>query len=184
MAASAFAPLRSFDLDLRLSAARSDVYGLELADAAASAIVTGGRLSATLMEAAAYGGRLQGEVGAAYVGRDLELSARGELADADLSAAIADFTHPILTGTVGRSSTLEASGASPAAAISSLTGTASLEATDGSILGVNLEEALRRNHRRPIDAERDIHIGGGTPFDKVEASLGSTGGALRSNAAS
>ena len=165
-----FAPLRSFDLDLRLSAAHLDAYGLKLADAAASAIVTDGKLSATLMEAAAYGGRLQGEVGAAYVGRDLQLSARGELADADLGAALADFAQPIVTGTGGAKFTLEASGASPAAAISSLTGTASLDAADGSILGVNLEEALRRSHRRPIDAERDIRLGG-TTFDKVDASL-------------
>ena len=62
---------------------------------------TDGKLSATLMEAAAYGGRLQGEVGAAYVGRDLKMSARGELADADLGAAIADFAQPIVTGTGG-----------------------------------------------------------------------------------
>jgi AsmA protein len=153
-----------------LSAAHLDVYGLKLADAAASAIITDGKLSATLMEAAAYGGRLQGEVGAAYVGRNLKLNARGDLADADLGATIADFAQPIVTGTGGAKFTLEASGASPAAAISSLTGTASLEATDGSILGVNLEEALRRSHRRPIDAERDIRLGG-TTFDKVEASL-------------
>jgi AsmA protein len=166
----AFAPLRSFDLDLRLSAAHLDAYGLKLADAAASAIIMDGKLSATLIEAAAYGGRLQGEVGAAYVGRNLKFSARGELADADLSAAVADFAQPIVTGTGGVKFTLEASGASPAAAISSLAGTASLEATDGSILGVNLEEALRRSHHRPIDAERDMRLGS-TSFDKFAASL-------------
>ena len=101
-----FAPLRSFDLDLRLSATNLDVYGLKLADVAASAIVTEGKLSATLLEAAAYGGRLQGELGAAYAGRDLELSARGELMDADLGAAIADFAPPIVTGTGGADSRL------------------------------------------------------------------------------
>jgi AsmA protein len=166
----AFAPLRSFDLDLRLSAAHLDAYGLKLTDAAASAIVADGKLSATLMEGAAYGGSLQGEVGAAYVGRTLKFNARGELADADLGAAIADFAKPIVTGTGGAKFTLEAAGASPAAAISSLTGTASLEASDGSILGVNLEDALRRSHRRPIDVERDIRLGT-TTFDKVDASL-------------
>jgi len=166
----AFAPLRSFDLDLRLSAAHLDVYGLKLADAAASAIVTDGKLSATLMEAAAYGGSLQGEVGAAYVGRNLELSAHGELVDADLGAAIADFARPIVAAAGGAKFTLEASGASPAAAISSLRGTASLEASDGSILGVNLEETLRRSHRRPIDVERDMRLGT-TTFDTVEASF-------------
>ena len=166
----AFAPLRSFDLDLRLSAAHLDVYGLKLADAAASAIVTDGKLSATLMEAAAYGGSLQGEVGAAYVGRNLELSAHGELVDADLGAAIADFARPIVAAAGGAKFTLEASGASPAAAISSLRGTASLEASDGSILGVNLEETLRRSHRRRIDVERDMRLGT-TTFDTVEASF-------------
>jgi AsmA protein len=166
----AFAPLQSFDLDLRLSAAHLDAYGLKLTDAAASAIVADGKLSATLMEGAAYGGSLQGEVGAAYVGRTLKFNARGELADADLGAAIADFAKPIVTGTGGAKFTLEAAGASPAAAISSLTGTASLEASDGSILGVNLEDALRRSHRRPIDVERDIRLGT-TTFDKVDASL-------------
>jgi AsmA protein len=165
----AFAPLRSFDLDLRLSAAHLDVYGLPLTDAAASLIVTDGKLNMTLLEAAAYGGLLQGEA-AAYVGRDLKMSARGELVDADLGAAIADFGPPVATGSGGARFAVEASGASPAAAIASLTGTASLEAADGSILGVNLEEALRRSRRRPIDVERDMRLGG-TAFDKVDVSL-------------
>jgi AsmA protein len=165
----AFEPLRSFDLDLRLSAAHLDIYGLPLADAAASIIVADGKLSATLMEAAAYGGRLQGEVDA-HLGRDLKLSARGELVDADLGAAIADLAKPVMTGTGRAQFAVEASGASPAAAIASLTGTASLEAADGSLLGVNIEEALRRSRRRPIDVERDLRLGG-TAFDKVDVSL-------------
>jgi AsmA protein len=174
----AFAPLRSFDLDLRLSAAHLDVYGLKLTDAAASAIVMDGKLSATLMEAAAYGGSLQGEVGAAYVGRNLEVSARGELADTDLGAALADFARPIVTGTGGAKFTLKASGGSPAALIESLTGTASLEAANGSISGVNLEEALRRSQRRPLDVERDLRAGG-TAFDKFDAALALDAGRAR-----
>ena len=166
----AFERLGSFDLDLRLSAAHLDVYGLQLADAAASAIVADGKLNTTLMEAAAYGGRLQGELGAAYVGRNLKLNARGELAEADLGAAIAAFTQPVVTGTGGARFALEASGRSPAAVIASLTGTASLEAANGSISGVNLEEGLRRSHRRPIDVERDMRVGG-TTFDMVDASF-------------
>jgi AsmA protein len=165
----AFEPLRTFDLDLRLSAAHLDVYGLPLADAAASIIVADGKLSMSLIDAAAYGGRLQGEVGAS-LGRDLKISARGELVDADLGAAIADLARPVMTGTGRAQFAVEASGASPAAAVASLTGTASLEAADGSILGVNLEEALRRSRRRPIDVERDLRLGG-TAFDKVDASL-------------
>jgi AsmA protein len=166
----AFEPLQTFDLDLRLSAAHLDVYGLPLADAAASIILADGKLSMTLIDAAAYGGRLQGEVGAAYVGRALKMSARGELVDADLGAAIADLAQPVMTGSGGAQFAVEASGASPAVAVASLTGTASLEAADGSILGVNLEEALRRGRRRAIDVERDLHLGG-TAFDKIDAAL-------------
>jgi len=165
----AFEPLRTFDLDLRLSAAHLDVYGLPLADAAASIIVADGKLSMTLIDAAAYGGHLQGEAGAS-LGRDLKISARGELVDADLGAAIADLARPVMTGTGRAQFAVDASGASPAAAVASLTGTASLEAADGSLLGVNLEEALRRSRRRPIDVERDLRLGG-TAFDKVDASL-------------
>ena len=64
----------------------------------------------------------------------------------------------------------EASGGSPAALIESLTGTASLKAANGSISGVNLEEALRRSQRRPLDVQRDLRVGG-TAFDTFEASL-------------
>jgi AsmA protein len=173
----AFEPLRTFDLDLRLSAAHLDVYGLPLADAAASIIVADGKLSMSLIDAAAYGGRLQGEVGA-YLGRDLKISARGELVDADLGAAIADLARPVMTGTGRAQFAVEASGASPAAAVASLTGTASLEAADGSILGVNLEEALRRSRRRPIDVERDLRLGA-TAFDKVDATLALDNGVAR-----
>ena len=134
--------------------------------------------ASTLIDAAAYGGRLQGEVGAAYVGRDLKMSARGELVDADLGAAIADLGKPVMTGSGGAQFAVEASGASPAAAVASLTGTASLEAADGSILGVNLEEALRRSRRRPIDVERDMRLGG-TAFDKIDASLALDDGRAR-----
>ena len=67
-----FAPAHppAFDVDLRLSAARLDVYGRTLSNAAASVIVKDGRLSASLIEAAAYDGRLDGEASVDWVGQD------------------------------------------------------------------------------------------------------------------
>jgi AsmA protein len=174
----AVAPPLTFDLDLRLSAAHLDLYGLPVSDAAASIIVADGKLTMTLIEATAYGGRLQGEVDAGYAGQDLKASARGELVDADLGAAIAGFSAPVMTGNGRAQFAVEASGASPAAMVASLAGTASLEASDGSILGVNLEEALRRGRRRPIDVERDMRAGG-TAFDKLDASLALEDGRAR-----
>jgi AsmA protein len=174
----AVATLRSFDVDLRLSAAHLDVYGATLANAAGSMIVQDGKFNLNLIEAAAYGGRRKGEVAVAGVGQDLKMSARGELTDADLGAVVADFGRPVATGRGGARFAAEASGASPAAAIASVTGAASLEAKDGAILGVNLEEALRRSRRRPIDVERDMRLGG-TAFDKLEVSLAVNDGRAR-----
>jgi AsmA protein len=166
----ALTPPRAFDLDLRLSAGRLDVYGRKLADAAASLIVRDGKLSMNLIDAAAYGGRLNGEAALACVGQDLKLSARGELTDADLGAALADFGRPAASGRGAARFSIETSGVSPAAAVAALTGTAALEAADGGIAGVNLEEALRRSQRRPIDVARDMRLGG-TAFDKLGVSL-------------
>ena len=94
----ALTPPQAFDLDLRLSASRLDVYGRKLTDAAASVMVTHGKLSMNLIDAAAYGGRLNGEAALTCVDDDLKLSARGELSDADLGAAVADFGRPTVTG--------------------------------------------------------------------------------------
>ena len=166
----ALTPPQTFDLDLRLSAGRLDVYGRKLADAAASLIVKDGKLRMNLIDAAAYGGRLNGEAALACLGEDLKLSARGELTDADLGAALADFGRPTATGRGAARFSIETSGVSPAAAVAALTGTAALEAADGGIVGVNLEEALRRSQRRPIDVGRDMRLGG-TAFDKLAVSL-------------
>jgi len=175
-----FAPAHppAFDLDLRLSAARLDVYGQTLSNAAASVIVKDGRLSANLIEAAAYDGRLDGEASVEWVGQDLNIRARAELADADLGAALADFGQPVASGRGGARLAVEASGSSPAAAVADLSGSASLEAADGGIVGVNLEEALRRSQRRPIDVARDMRLGG-TAFDKLAVSFALDNGRAR-----
>ncbi len=141
-----------------------------LSGAAASASVTDGEFDLNLIEAAAYGGRIEGETSLVRVGRDLKMSATADLTDADLGAACASFGGPLATGRGGAKIAVEAAGASPAAMIAGLAGTASIEAEDGSVLGVNLEEALRRSRRRPIDAWRDMRLGG-TAYDKLEVSL-------------
>ncbi len=93
-----------------------------------------------------------------------------ELADADLGAAFADVGQPVVSGRGGARFTIETFGDSPAAAVAHLSGSASLTAAAGGIAGVNLEEALRRSQRRPIDVARDMRLGG-TAFDSLEASV-------------
>ncbi len=169
----AFAPPRDFDLDLRISTGNLDVYGRELANAAGSVILKDGVLTASLVDAAAYGGRIQGETRVVCEEADLDVRAHGKLAAADFGAAFADFGWPAATGQGTLEFALETTGRSPVAAAAALGGSVSLKLEQGAVSGINLEEALRRSQRRPIDVARDMRIGG-TAFDtlQLEGALG------------
>ncbi len=164
------APPGDFDLDLRLSAGRLDVYGRELANAAASAILKDGILTASLIEAAAYGGRLNGEIRLACLGGSLQINARAKLADADFGAAFSDFGWQAPSGKGTGEFDVRTAGRFPAAALVDLGGSASLTLEQGAVAGINLEEALRRSQRRPIDVARDMRVGG-TAFDRLSLEL-------------
>ncbi len=164
------APPRSFDLDLRLSARRLDVYGHELADVAASAILKDGVLSASLVDGAVYGGRIKSEMRLACVDQNLQLDLRGKLTDADFSAVFADFGWPGQAGKGSAAFAFRTTGATPAKAIAELGGSATLKLEHGRIEGVNLEQALRRSQRRPIDTARDLLVGE-TGFDQLSLEL-------------
>ena len=155
-----------FDLDLRLSVGQLDAYGVALDNVAASALLKGGALTASLVDASAYGGRGQGELRLASDGSDSRLEMRGKLVDADLGAAASRFGLPVLTGKGDADLSVRAAGRSPAELISGLEGTASLVLADGAVSGVNLEEALRRSQRRPLDVTRDMRSGG-TTFERM-----------------
>jgi AsmA protein len=164
--AFALTPPQDFDLDLRLSAAQLDVYGRELARAAGSLILKDGALTASLLDAGLYGGRLQGEARIASVGQDLDLHVRGGVSDADFGAAFSDIGWPVPGGKGAAEFALQTVGRTPAAAVAGLSGSVSVRLQQGSVAGVNLEEALRRSQRRRIDVARDLQIGG-TAFDKL-----------------
>lgn len=159
-----------FDVDLRISVARVDLYRRELAEAAASAILKDGVLAVSLLDAAAYGGRLKGEFRLACRERSLQIEARAKLEDADFGAALSDFSRGAPSGNGAAEFALRTAGDSPAEAIDNLRGSAALRLEQGVVAGVNLEEALRRSQRRPIDVARDMRLGG-TTFDKLSLEL-------------
>ena len=162
----ATAPPNSFDLDLRLSARKLDVYRHELADTAAWAILKNGVLNASLVDSAAFGGGLKGEIRLDCVDESLRLAARGELTDADFGAVFKDFGWPAVAGKGSGAFAVRTDGASPAAAAAELGGSATLKLERGSVTGLSLEQALRRSQHRPIDISRDLRVGE-TAFDRL-----------------
>jgi AsmA protein len=163
-------PPRDFDFDLRLSASALDAYGVGLENVAASAILKDGALTANLLDATIYGGRLDGELRLARGDAGFEVAARAKLAGADLAAAAADFGRSDMIGKGRADFAVTTRGRSPAEMIADLAGKASVELTDGVLAGVNLEEALRRNQRRPLDVAKDMRSGG-TAFERASVAL-------------
>jgi AsmA protein len=168
--AFAVAPPKDFDLDLRLSVGRLDVYGVALDNVAASALLKDGALTANLIEATAYGGRGKAELRLACDGDAYRITTRGSLEGADVGAAASGFGWSKLTGKGGVEFAVETTGRSPAELASGLGGKALLKLADGALSGVNLEEALRRNQRRPLDLAKDMRSGD-TAFEEAALDL-------------
>jgi AsmA protein len=165
-----FAPPRAFDLDLRLSAATLDCFGHEMDGVGASLIARRGRLTIALVEANAYQGRLKGEASFERDGDGLALGLSAELSGVDLGAAFADFGWRGDRGRGEAKLQIEARGGTSAAAIASLSGNASLAERDGAVLGVNLEELLRRSQRHAPELMRDLRLGE-TAFTSLDADM-------------
>ena len=163
-----FTPGRGLDLDLRISAAHADWRGHRVDDAAGWLICKDGRLTASLLQAGAYQGVLKGQLTLARGANGLETQLAGSLVDADVGATLADFGWSDYRGRGGFEFSLRSTGFAPADSVASLTGTASLDLQAGVIDGVNIEEALRRSLRRPIDVARDMAVGQ-TTFNRARA---------------
>lgn len=161
---------RDFDVDLRLSAGQIDLYGTVLENAAVSAILKDGALSLGVLDATVRGGRLQGDLRLACVGRNLEIGAKAKLADADIGAVLADMGGSAPTGQGTAELAVSTRGQSAAEALAGLTGSAAFTWLGGAAPGVNLEEALRRSQRRPVDWMRELRPGE-TAFDRLVLEL-------------
>ena len=157
---------RDLDLDLRLSSERLDVYGVGLDDVAVSALLRDGALTVSLIDASVHGGHAKGEMGFACDDGAWRVEAHGSVTGADFGALASDLGWRDLTGKGAAEFAIKTVGRSPADLVAGLSGAASLALEDGAISRVNLEGALRRSQRRPIDVTRDMRSGG-TAFDQA-----------------
>ena len=78
-------------------------------------------------------------------------------------------TGPIYRAREQLNSPSRGAGRSPMALVAALGGNATFDLTQGALSGVNLEEALRRSQRRPLDVAKDMRSGG-TAFERASVS--------------
>ena len=163
--------LDGFDLDLRLSAGRVLFNKTELERVAMAAAIRAGRFTLSVGEAQIFGGMLHGTaaIGPSAAGTEIKLEAN--LKDFDAERGLGELAGiRRLEGTGSFALLLAGSGASVSAITRDLQGQASLSVQNGSLNGLNVEQALRRLERRPLSMAADLR-GGRTPFDRFVARL-------------
>lgn len=161
--------LNSVDLDLRLSAAHVTLARAKLGRTAIAANLRGGNLLVTIGESQAFGGMLKGSLALAGSDAGAEFKSQLHFTDVDLEKCLGEiFQFRRIDGRGDIAVALDAAGNSVMAMTRTLNGTANLTGRQGSLVGWNVEQLLRRLERRPLSGTGDFR-NGRTPFEKLTA---------------
>jgi AsmA protein len=163
--------LADLNLDLRLSAASIKIATAQLGRTAVAANMRDGKLDITIGESQAFGGVVKGSVGLASANDGIEAASHLQFVDVDLESCLGQvFGVQKLAGRGNLILNVDGSGGTVLAVTNALNGTASLNAHAGALVGINVEQLLRRLERRPLSGNGDFRTGR-TPFDELGLSL-------------
>jgi AsmA protein len=163
--------LSDFNVDLRLSTASIKVSGVQLGRTAVATNVRDGKLNVNIVESQSFGGVATGSFGLGSANGGVEVTSHLRFDNVDLAACLGQiFGVHKLEGRGTLALDVGGSGASIWALTRTLGGTASLNAHDGTLDGVNVEQVLRRLEKRPLSGGGDLHAGR-TPFDQLVVSV-------------
>ena len=159
--------LSGFDLDLRLSAARITLSRAKLNRTALAANLRGGSLTVTIGEAQAFGGIAKGSFVLAASEHGADLKSQMQFTDVDLESCLNElFNLRRIEGRGNVTIAVEATGNNVLGLTRTMNGTAQLIGRQGAIVGLNVEQLLRRLERRPLSGTGDFRTGR-TPFEKM-----------------
>ncbi len=163
--------LSGIDLDLRLSAAKVTLQNARLGRTAIAANLRGGHLTLTVGEAQAYGGVIKGSVAMGNFESGVDVKSQMLFSDVDLESCLGQlFGLKRLEGKGNISFQLDGTGESVLAVTRTLNGTANLVGTKGALVGLNVEQLLRRLERRPLSGGGEFR-NGSTPYERIAVSL-------------
>jgi AsmA protein len=159
------------DLDLRLSAATASLGRLQLDDMAANVLVRPGRIEASIGRAVFHEGTLKGRLSLATLDGSADFKGQGTFDGVDLHAFLnAIGERRWITGRAQGQFLLEGKGRSPADVIRQAHGRSSVTVKEGELVGIALNDAIRRVEKRPLLASLNWK-GGRTSFDQAQAQL-------------
>jgi AsmA protein len=143
----------------------------KLGRTAVGANLRGGHLVITVGEAQAYGGVIKGALTLANFNSGVDVKSQLQFTDVDLESCLGQlFGLHRLEGKGNLSFAVEGNGDSVLALTRTLHGTANLVGQNGALLGLNVEQLLRRLERRPLSGGGEFRTGR-TPFDKIAVAL-------------
>jgi AsmA protein len=130
-----------------------------------------GKLNITVGESQAFGGVAKGTLGLANAEGGIAITSHMLFADVDLDNCLGQvFGLHRVEGRGTLTLNLDGNGESVLAVTRGLNGVATLNASAGSLLGINIEQLLRRLERRPLSGSGDFRSGR-TPFDQLAINL-------------
>jgi AsmA protein len=163
--------LSGVDIDLRLSAARIAVARARLGRTAIAINLRGGKLGVTIGESQAYNGVLKGTLALAPSDSGADFKSQLQFIDVDLEKSLSDlFQFRRLEGRGDIELALDATGNSVMAMTRTLHGSARMNGRQGAMVGLNVEQLLRRLERRPLSGTGDFR-NGRTPYDKLSVDI-------------
>ena len=163
--------LTGMNLDLRLSAAKVSIGAAKLGRTAIGANLRDGDLTITVGEARAYGGVIKGSIAMANLDSGVVVKSHLQFTGVDLQPCLDQlFGLRKLEGKGNMTLAVDGKGASVLAVARNMNGSAKLSGEKGALVGLNVEELLRRLKRRPLSGVGDFRSGT-TPFNKLDVVL-------------
>jgi AsmA protein len=163
--------LSGLNLDLRLSAASVKVANAQLGRTAVVANMRDGKLDLTIGQSQAFSGTVKGSVGLAIANSGVAAATHMQFIDVNLEDCLGQiFGIKKIAGRGNLNLDVGGSGDSVLAVTNTLNGTATLSAHAGSLIGLNVEQLLRRLERRPLSGNGDFRSGR-TPFEQLDVNL-------------
>ena len=181
--ALSLAALDFADIDLRFSATRARWGRTVFEDAGCSILLSNGRLDVTLGQAKTFGGQVRGRLSLLPGAQGMDLRANGVFSRIDSGTAMKEALRSIrITGEASGQFSLDGSGESVADIVRSLDGGAQITFRNGDILGLDLEQALRRLEKRPLSIVTEMR-NGRTGFETATVSARLNDGLIELNEA-
>jgi AsmA protein len=181
--ALSLAALDFADIDLRFSATRARWGRTVFEDAGCSILLSNGRLDITLGQAKTFGGQVRGRLSLLPGAQGMDLRANGVFSRIDSATAMKEALRSIrITGEASGQFSLDGSGESVADIVRSLDGGAQITFRNGDILGLDLEQALRRLEKRPLSIVTEMR-NGRTGFETATVSARLNDGLIELNEA-